>query len=216
MEGQGIPQAAGILFLAIAASIARMATAVGAVAPNVQAIGATLDEAQPEWAHDAMETPHFLIRYQRGAVDAAAVQPVADALERAHALYVEELGFALPNAWNPDGRYRVYIDNFNLYTWPTMKATADGVSLPGSTVLEGASYVNNIKDPAIWPITAAHEYFHAVTWGQVGQWTPNSLTCCQSPIELAVRRDRDGAQRARHPWWDHRGAIPRRMGSLDH
>lgn len=183
MASAGAPQAAGVPLLAVLASLARIGVAAGVAAPQVQALGATLDEAQPEWAHDTLETPHFIIRYQRGVADVADVQPVADALERAHALYAGPggLGFALPNAWNPDGRYAIYIDDFDLHAWPGLTSEADGVTLPGSTLIEGASYVNTNKDPSIWPITAAHEYFHAVTWGIVGQWTPNSLNMLLNP-----------------------------------
>lgn len=123
------------------------------------------------------ESPHFNVRYRNEPGFADEALRVSLALELAYDLYVESLGFELPSLFDFDSRYTVYLDDFANHAWLNLVSgtDAEGFTLAGSDLVEGASYVNTTISSDQWTQTAAHEYFHALQYGAFGQITINSL-----------------------------------------
>jgi len=169
------PLAAGFSFLAIATA---KLTAIAGVAASLllNPVLATIDDLQSD-GYTTYETTHFNITYRGSHVSASHVQAMGSALEDAYYLFVSDMQFSLPNLVDLDGQYTVYLDDFKKDKWfDTIGATsADGLTLPGSSLFEGACYVNNAKPSDKWTTTAVHEYFHALQYGALLSLTPNFL-----------------------------------------
>lgn len=140
-----------------------------------QPLMATVDDLSAPFVYESLGTDHFKLRYRAGKVREEDVRAVGDALEYAHGLFVEQMGFELPTDW--DDEYTFYIDDFaNHANFVWMGATeANGLSLPPSPFIEGAGYVNATKPAKGWPLTAVHEYFHALQYGELTTALPSTL-----------------------------------------
>ncbi len=96
------------------------------------------------------------------------VLDLEEVLDRAHALFVDQMGFSLPNLVNLDGRYTIVIDDLSehsLLPKDPNGAIADGITLPGSSLFEGASYISALLSREKMETVAVHEYFHALQFG---------------------------------------------------
>ncbi|MCC7539927.1 MAG: hypothetical protein IT379_27145 [Deltaproteobacteria bacterium] len=146
--------------------------ALAVVGPNIQAFIATIDSGRLTFGE--IVSPHFRVRY-RGSTTPSEAQEVADVLEAAHALYVDDLGFSLPRLLSTFTRYVVYLDDFANHT--TVRGSPAGFTLPGSVLANGASYIDTNPTSAgnNRLVVAAHEYFHAVQYGAVARVVPNSF-----------------------------------------
>lgn len=111
----------------------------------------------------------ILIYYNTDLVSAATASNVHTSVVRAHNLYVNNMDFALPNLLNLDGKYALVLDDLSAHRLLPRDKNGnppDGITLPGSLLFEGASYINaKTLDAANLNSTAVHEYFHAVTFG---------------------------------------------------
>ncbi len=169
------PLAAGFPFLAIAAAKLTAIAGIGA-SLLLNPVIATIDDFQSE-GYTTYETAHFNITYRGDHVTDSQVKAMASSLEDAYYLFVTDMQFNLPNFFDFDGQYTVYLDDFSKDKWfETIGATdADGITLPGSSLFEGACYVNNAKPANKWVSTAVHEYFHALQYGALMDFSPNFL-----------------------------------------
>lgn len=113
--------------------------------------------------HNGYVTPHFRLLFPEDSLP-DTVDPVV--LERARSHLVDDLGFQLPNYFNFDDRYTVVYDEFS---------GADGFTMPGSSLFEGASWVTPGRSKAQTSATAVHEYAHAVQYG-VTPWLTLTTT----------------------------------------
>ena len=140
---------------------------------------ATIDDITSTVTFDIYDTRYFNVKYRGDNVTLANVVDVGNALDSAYELFVRDMGFFLPNLFNFDLQYTVYLDDFSNQNYLKLAGgtDADGFTLPGSSLFEGASYVNvNPKKPTDkWVTTAVHEYFHAVQYGILENMTPNFL-----------------------------------------
>ena len=156
----GYPQALSTPFLVI---VGLLATTPLTLNPII----ATLDDINL-LRFTTRRTTHFTVHYRADLMSEGQVSILLGYLERSYLFFVEELGFALPNRWNGDDRYTVVFDDLNEHVLLKVVKGGDipdGFTLPGSSLFEGASYVN-ILQPADEVITTAiHEYFHAVQYG---------------------------------------------------
>jgi hypothetical protein len=113
-------------------------------------------------------TAHFDIRFREGTVDFGAASRIGVALEDAWTVLVDGDGFSLPNEFDLDGLYTVFVDDFDDHAavgeWED-SGVVDGFTLPGSGLVEGASYVNVDASEDEWPSIAVHEFFHALQYG---------------------------------------------------
>ncbi|MBI4652390.1 hypothetical protein HY745_14160 [Candidatus Desantisbacteria bacterium] len=137
---------------------------------------ATYDDARSLFMYDVVKTDYFCVRYRPQFASKDQAEKIAAALEKARPLFVDQLGFNLPNLFNFDFRYTVFVDDFENYEYVkrVIKNTkADGFCLPGSALFEGASYINAAQPKDQWPTIAVHEYFHALQFGVLETFIPN-------------------------------------------
>ena len=165
------PLPLGIPFLAIVDKILLVATGGAVVSVVWNPMVATIDDVTTTVTMNTYDSTNFNITY-RGNVTDTDVTNVWVALERARDLYIGKMGFSLPNFFNLDGQYTVYLDSFDNHYY-IGDGNADGLTFPGSGLFEGASYVNTKKPNSGWPSTAVHEYFHAVQYGEIYSFVPN-------------------------------------------
>ncbi len=191
-EGQAM--AAGGNFAAICSRLGAWsvggvlrATALGlSVGLQWQTLLAVVDDVkQVSFTFSTLEwDDHFKIRYRSPAVLADAIQ-LGLALEAAHDLFVDDMGMDLPNFFNLDGLYTVYLDNFDNHAYVGSGERPDGFTLPGSSLIEGASYVGTHQPKVEWPTTAVHEYFHALQFGSLrSPFTINNLEKAFNPSSV--------------------------------
>ena len=159
----GDPQGRNALFTAL--------IGVASLIP-VLPLMATVDDITTPFTYTALVTDHFKLRYRSSEVNEADVRTVADALEYAHGLFVDRMGFDLPADW--DDQYTFYIDDFNHHAFFRFRGftEANGLTLSPSPFIEGAGYVNAVTPVEEWPLTAVHEYFHALQYGELSTALP--------------------------------------------
>lgn len=135
---------------------------------------ATIDDVRSVARYQVLLTEHFRIRYRATGMERA--QAVADLLEDSYAYFVDELGFGLPNRVNLDGLYTIYLDDFASHSFGSL-GFPDGMTLPGSVLVEGASYINvaDGKLTETYGSVAVHEYFHQLQYGALSRIAPNVL-----------------------------------------
>jgi len=169
------PLGAGIPFAFILDKILLVGTGAAIVSSVWNPILVTIDDSFSPFIFDTYNSDHFNVTYRGDHVTLERVFVIADALESAYQLFVTQMKFELPNLVNLDSQYTVFIDDFrnHKYLGLTGGTDADGFTLPGSSLFEGASYVNNRKPPTNWPSTAVHEYFHALQFGVISTFVPN-------------------------------------------
>lgn len=140
---------------------------------TLQGLVATIDDVRSVARFSELQSEHFRIRYRATTMDKA--QSVANLLEDTHAYMVEELGFTLPNQLNLDGRYTIYLDDFANQSFRSA-GFPDGMTLPGSVLIEGASYINIAegKLPESFESVAVHEYVHQLQYGALTRILPNA------------------------------------------
>lgn len=131
---------------------------------------ATIDDVRSVARFQDLFTEHFHVRYRATGIDRA--QAVASLLEDSYAYFVDELGFELPNRVNLDGLYTIYLDDFANHAFGSA-GFPDGMTLPGSVLVEGASYVN-IAQAGTFESVAVHEYFHQLQYGALTRIVPNA------------------------------------------
>jgi hypothetical protein len=131
---------------------------------------AGLVETSEPWL--STRTAHFDIRFREGRVDFGAASRIGVALEGAWTALVDGDGFSLPNRFDLDGLYTIFVDDLDDHAAvakPQDGRTLDGFTLPGSGLVEGASYVNVDAPEDEWPSIAVHEFFHALQYGALSR-----------------------------------------------
>lgn len=175
---EGSPRASGIAFTVLVSAL-QIGGAALLASPHVQPLVASMDDVRSIWAYSVHQTEHFHIRY-RGDVTDADLRAVGDALEAAHALLYDELGFRFPDPRPFMRRYVVYLDDLREHFW-LPDPPPDGVTYPGNSLLSGASYVTTHIARDTWPRVAVHEYAHALQWGSTTRVSPSSWATFLDP-----------------------------------
>ena len=184
----GPPRGEGVSFFSL--SVATLAGHLGPLAAGTTALAvffqpvmATLEDAP---TYDEVSTEHFTVNYRDGVTEAEAME-IATELERAHAYFVGELLYSLPNLGSYFTRYQFYVadlDSWRQFLSGESARGPDGGTWAGSIVWGGSSYVNATKTQPERISTAMHEYFHAVQWGATNRLAPNSLATTLDPQGL--------------------------------
>ncbi len=177
------PRAASAEFLAVMAGLATTPW-------TWNAILVAINDATSGRSLTKRVTPHFTIFMdEKRRVNLLDVIVVENALEKAYGVFVGELGMSLPNLFNLDGRYSVVIDDLTQYSLlPLPSDTPEGLTLAGSSIIEGISYIHTGVNRDQMKNVAVHEYFHALQWGaltspfiwNVGDKKIDQLTAAQS------------------------------------
>ncbi|MFQ5590675.1 MAG: hypothetical protein ACE5HE_05905 [Phycisphaerae bacterium] len=159
---QQSPRPFGASFLLVAGALA-----IGGPL-TINPIIATMDDVNL-LRYEFWAGTNFAFHYNPAVFPALGdVLDLEETLDRAHALFVDEMGFSLPNLVNLDGRYTIVIDDLSEHSLlPTDPngAVADGITLPGSSLFEGASYLSALLGREQLETVAVHEYFHALQFG---------------------------------------------------
>ena len=144
-----------------------------AAGATLQGFVATIDDVRSVARFQTLTTEHFRVRFRATTMEKA--QSIADQLESAYAYFVDELGFQLPNRVNLDGRYTIFLDEFANHAFGSA-GFPDGMSLPGSVLVEGAAYVNVADGKLVDTLenVAIHEYFHQLQYGALTRILPNA------------------------------------------
>ncbi|MEM9070912.1 MAG: hypothetical protein AAGE52_20550 [Myxococcota bacterium] len=153
---------------------------LAAVGTNVQGFVASFENTRLVVPFQTIETEHFRVRYRGTTTEQA--QQVAEGLEVAFEFLEGQLGFTRPNVIDLDGRHTVFLEDFDNLSLGT-SFQPDGMNIPGSLFIEGASYVNTDESipPESFLSIAVHEYFHALQYGAITSGLPNAWTVARNP-----------------------------------
>ncbi len=172
MAALGQPRAAGLSFTGIIRTVFdsvsnlfdNVASSIDWALPNGAV--ATIDDIKTAGSVFAQEaSDHFRVRFRGSQMDFDDAREMTAALEAAYGLLVDELGFDRRTLNLPGDRYVVYFDDFANHV--RLPSDADGFTLPGSLLFDGASYVNTTQPRSQWATTAVHEYFHTLQAGSL-------------------------------------------------